>query len=69
MKNRHPIRLLNGIYKSASGCIAEHIKTVSDKIISRDQTGFLKGRFIGENIRLIYDLMNYSEVNQIQGRF
>ena len=51
----------------ATGCIAERIKTVLDKIISRDQTGFLKSRFKGENIRLIYDLMNYTEVNQIPG--
>ena len=53
--------------KLASGCIAERIKTVLDKIINRDQTGFLKGRFTGENIRLIYDLINYTEVNQIPG--
>ena len=67
LKNWRPISLLNVIYKLASGCIAERIKTVLDKIINRDQTGFLKGRFIGENIRLIYDLMNYTEVNQIPG--
>ena len=53
--------------KLVSRCIAERIKTVLDKIISRDQTGFLKSRFKGENIRLIYDLMNYTEVNQIPG--
>ena len=67
LKNWRPISLLNVIYKLASGYIAERIKTVLDKIINRDQTGFLKGRFIGENIRLIYDLMNYTEVNQIPG--
>ena len=32
--------------------------------MSGDKTWFLKCRFIGENIRHIYDLMNYTEVNQ-----
>lgn len=67
LKNWRPISLLNVVYKLASGCIAERLKKVLDKLISSDQTGFLKGRFIGENIRLVYDLMNYTEQNQIPG--
>lgn len=67
LKNWRPISLLNVVYKLASGCIAERLKKVLDKLINRDQTGFLKGRFIGENIRLVYDLMNYTEQNQIPG--
>ena len=59
--------LLNVVYKIASGCIAERLKTKLNKLINRDQTGFIKGRFIGENIRLIYDLMHYTEYNQIPG--
>lgn len=35
------------------------------KLINEDQTGFLKGRFIGENVRMIYDIMQYTEQNQI----
>ena len=67
LKNWRPICLLNVVYKIASGCIAERLKTYMDKLISRDQTGFLKGRFIGENIRLVYDLMNYTEQKHIPG--
>lgn len=67
LKNWRPICLLNVIYKIASGCIANRLKLYMDKLISRDQTGFLKGRFIGENIRLVYDLMNYTERNNIPG--
>lgn len=66
-KNWRPICLLNVIYKIASGCIANRLKLYMGKLISRDQTGFLKGRFIGENIRLVYDLMNYTERNNIPG--
>lgn len=67
LKNWRPISLLNVIYKIASGCIAERIKKFLDKLISKDQTGFIKGRFIGENIRIIYDVMNYTERNSIPG--
>ena len=67
LKNWRPISLLNVVYKIASGCIANRIKSLLDKLINKDQTGFIKGRFIGENIRLIYDLMNYTELHRIPG--
>ena len=66
-KNLRPICLLNVVYKLASGCIAERIKGFLDKIIHCDQTGFIKGRFIGENIRLVYDIMHYTEIIQVPG--
>ena len=37
------------------------------KLIDNTQTGFIKGRYIGEGTRLIYDLMNYTEQNSING--
>ena len=67
LKNWRPITLLNVIYKIASGCIAQRLKSVLPKLISSDQTGFLSGRYIGENTRLIYDLMNYVEEENIPG--
>ena len=67
LKNWRPLTLLDIVYKMASGTIANRIKLVINKLISKDQTGFIKGRYIGENIRLIYDLMNYTEQNNIQG--
>ena len=67
LKNWRPISLLNVEYKIASACIAERIKTVLPKLINDDQTGFVQGRYIGENIRLIYDIMNYTEQNNQDG--
>ena len=67
LKNWRPITLLNCIYKIAFGCIANRIKNVLDNIIAKDQTGFIKGRYIGENIRLIYDIMHYTEKLNIPG--
>lgn len=48
-----------------SVCIAQRIKKLLDIIISPDQTGFTPGRYIGENTRLIYDRMHYTEKNDI----
>ena len=67
LKNWRPISLLNTVYKIASCCIAEIIKTVIDKLIHEDQKGFLKGRYIGENIRLVYDTLLFAEKNHIPG--
>lgn len=67
LKNWRPLTLLDVVYKIASGAIANRFKQVLDIIISKDQTGFLKGRYIGENTRLIYDLMNHTEQNNIPG--
>jgi hypothetical protein len=36
-------------------------------LIDFDQTGFISGRYIGENIRLIYDILQYTEENEIPG--
>ena len=67
LKNWRPITLLNVIYKLASDCIAERIKSVLDKLISKDQTGFLSGRYIGENTRLIHDILHLTENLNIPG--
>ena len=67
LKNWRPISLLNVTYKLASACIANRIKTVLPKLINEDQTGFIKGRYIGENIRNLYDLFYYTEKHNIPG--
>ena len=67
LKNWRPITLLNIVYKIASSCIAERIKTVLDHIIHEDQKGFIKGRYIGENIRLMYDALLYSHKHDVPG--
>ena len=44
IKNWRPLTLLNCDYKIATKAIAGRIKTVIPKLISDDQTGFIKGR-------------------------
>ena len=53
--NWRPISLLNVIYKLMSSVIANRLKLVLDKLISNKQKGFISGRYIGENIRMIYE--------------
>ena len=67
LKNWRPITLLCVDYKLASACIANRLKPVLQNIISHTQKGFLKGRFMGECIRLIYDLLDKLEDDDIPG--
>lgn len=67
LKNWRPITLLNTVYKIAAGSIASRLKSVLNKLINNDQTGFIPGRYIGENTRLIYDILQYTEDNNIPG--
>ena len=60
IKNWRPLSLLNTDYKIAAKAIASRIKSVLPNVINNDQTGFLKGRFIGENVRLIDSVIRYA---------
>ena len=55
LANWRPITLL------LSKVIATRFETVLDLLISLDQTGFLKGRYIGQNIRLVNDVVEQTK--------
>ena len=67
IKNWRPITLLNTDYKIAAKALANRIKSVLPSIINNDQTGFMKNRFIGENIRLIDCIIQYAAKENIPG--
>ena len=67
IKNWRPISLLNTIYKIGSSSIANRLKLVLPSIINEDQTGFIKNRFLGDNIRLIYDVISHLDSSNIPG--
>ena len=39
------------------------------KLINTDQTGFINGRYTGQNIRLLSDIMEFSNTKKFQGIF
>ena len=47
--------------KIASKALANRVKKVIPKLIAVDQTAYVKGRFIGELIRVINDLIEHIE--------
>ena len=67
IKNWWPISLINVDCKLLSGVLAQRLKKVLPKIIGNEQKGFLKRRYIGENIRTVYDLMEYLETKNQEG--
>ncbi|MCW4346095.1 MAG: reverse transcriptase domain-containing protein, partial [Candidatus Thiodiazotropha endolucinida] len=60
LTNWRPISLLNVDYKITTKAIANRIKSVLIRIINESQTGFIKGRYIGENIRLLFEIIEKS---------
>ena len=67
VKNYRPITLLSTDYKILAKCIATRLKRCLHLVINSDQSGFMKGRNIGHNIRLILDIIEYSDFNNIPG--
>ena len=67
LKNWRPISLLNITYKVLSGSLAARLKNALHSIIGKEQRGFMKGRFIGDNTRLLYDVMKYVELKYQPG--
>ena len=67
MKNWRPISLINVDTKIASKALAARMENVSTSVVHCNQTAYVKDRYIGESIRLITDLLAYTEENSIGG--
>ena len=67
IKNWRPISLMNVDTKIASKIITKRIERVLPKIIHGNQTAYIKGRFIGEGLRLIDDLLQFTKENNLPG--
>ena len=64
-QNWLPISLLNVGYKIVTKVIANRIKPLLPSMINQSQTGFMKGRYIGENIRLICEILETTEAQNL----
>ena len=66
-KGWRPISLLNADYKIISTVIANRLQTVMSQIINPAQTAYTSGRYIGENTRLLYDIIHWTNINKKPG--
>ena len=70
LKNyRRPISLPNIDYKILSKVLAGRMEKVLPKLVHPDQTGFVNGRYIAQNIRLLNDKTEYTDIKKLPGIF
>ena len=67
VKNWRPITLLNVDYKLISKTLATRLASVLPQFIGVDQRGFVKGRFIGDNVFELYSLIAQADLEQENG--
>lgn len=67
MSNWRPITLLNVDYKILTKVLAKRLMGVISSLIHPDQVGFLRGRFIGVNIRNINDVVEFLQNEMDEG--
>ena len=65
--NYRPITLLNCDYKILSKVINNRPTSVLHSLIGHEQIGFIKGRYIGHNIRILFDFIDYMDHNDDPG--
>ena len=65
LKNWRPITLLNVDYKILAKALANLLSPFLPGLIDGDQTGYVKSRFIGTNIRITDDIMIFCNKNNI----
>ncbi len=62
LKSWRPLTLLalNTDYKILAKLLSRRLPSVIDELISADQNGYIKGSYIGENIRTISDITEFT---------
>ena len=69
IENWRPFSLVNVDAKIISKGIASRLKNVQPNIIHCNQSGYVKYRYIGEMVRSILDIMDFTEKENIPGNF
>ena len=65
IENWRPISVLNVDAKIASKVIATRIKKVLPNIIHHNQSGYVSDRYLGETVRSIFDIMDFTDKENI----
>ena len=67
LDNYRPISPLNVDLEILSYVLPQRLNNLLPKIINEDQTGYVKNRFIGFNLRQIQDITDYADLYKIEG--
>jgi len=67
IENWRPISLINVDAKIISNVIAVRVKNVLPNIIHHNQTGYVKDCYIGETVSSIFDIMEFTNNENIPG--
>jgi len=63
LNNWRPITLLRSIYKILAKVLAGRLQTVLPNIIRPNQTGFVEGRSILDNVFIAQETLSWAEEN------
>ena len=67
LRNWRPLSLLNTDYKILTKTLSNRLQKVLPKLVNEDQVGYIRGRYIGQNIRIIKDIMTYTAKKNLPG--
>ena len=67
ISNYRPISLTNVDYRILAFVLAKRMQRVIDSILSHDQSAYVRNRYMGYNIRLVDDVIEYYERMQKKG--
>ena len=65
--NYRPITLLNSDYKIVAKVLSNRLKFHLKDLIHPDPNGFIKGRYIFDNIRLLFNAIDFIDISDLSG--